>query len=265
MEVNNLVELRILNDRGVDAFRNYLTDSASLGAPEPRHLLSDNNFSKPFIPTIYLQRSKVFNSKSELAEYLIETFDRAGLTRQVSIRNRNLWASIVLFYFDQFCPISDDGKRDVKMEKNDKVEQYPKYIPRLNHGFGEESLRGRRHLALTPYLIYEYNKHTSHKADVLLSGKIYSFGDDVEQTAGRIEVISNRSLIELIRMLYWDEENRKLLRGYSTKSNPGNINRLVADLRNQMKLTTDWYSMPAQEIYDNLPPEYDYWKDKKSP
>jgi len=78
-------------------------------------------------------------------------------------------------------------------------------------------------------------------------------------------VISNRSLIELIRMLYWDEKNSKLLKGYSTKQNPGNINRLVADLRNQMKLTTDWYSMPAQEIYDNLPSEYDYWKSKKSP
>ena len=88
MEASNLVELRILNDRGVDAFRNYLADSAALGSPEPRHLLNDNHFSKPFIPTVYLQRSKEFNNKSELAEYLTETFDRAGLTRQVSVRNR---------------------------------------------------------------------------------------------------------------------------------------------------------------------------------
>ena len=45
MEASNLVELRILNDRGVDAFRNYLADSAALGSPAPRHLLNDNNFS----------------------------------------------------------------------------------------------------------------------------------------------------------------------------------------------------------------------------
>jgi len=255
---------RILNDKGVDAFRNYLKDSAPSGEPIPRHLLNDDSFSKPFNHIIYLEFAREFNSKLELGSYLCETFDSANLSRQVSIRNRNFWASIVLFYFDQFCPVSDDGTRDVKMEAEDKVERYPKYIPRLNSGFGEESLRGRRHLALTPYLIYDYNKDTTHKADVLLSGKIYSFGDDVEQTAGRIEVISNRNLIGLIRMLYWDDKNERLLRGYSTKSRPGNLNRLVADLRNQMKLTTDWYSTSSQEIYDALPHEYNFWKDKKA-
>lgn len=258
-----MVELRVLNDRGIDAFRNFLEDSASLGEKAPRHLLKDDSYSKPFHPTIYFQLSKKFSSKQELGRYLCECFDNAGISRQMVARDRDLWASIVLFYFDQFCPITDDGTRDVKMEAKDKVERYPKYIPRLNSGFGEESLRGRRHYALGPYLIFDHNKDTEYQADVLLSGAIDSWGDDVEQTAGRIEVISNRNLINLIRMLYWDEGNSKLLKGYSTKTRPGNINRLVADLRNQMKLTTDWYSMPAQEIYDNLPSEYNYWKQMK--
>lgn len=257
-------QFRILNDRGVHAFRLFLEESARDGGGSPIHLLNDNSFSKPFHPALYLLSSKNFANKQELGRYICECFDNAGISRQTVARNRNLWASIVLFYFDQFCPIRDDGTRKVAMEAKDKAECYPKYIPRLNSGFGEESLRGRRHYALGPYLIFDYNKDTKHQADVLLSGEVYSWGDDVEQTAGRIEVISNRNLIELIRMLYWDEENSKLLKGYSTKSRPGNINRLVADLRNQMKLTTDWYSMPVQEIYDNLPSEYDYWKDKKS-
>ena len=262
--VNEVSQFRILNDKGVDSFRNFLEESAREGGESPIHLLNDNFFSKPFHPAFYLLSSKNFANKQELGRYICECFDNAGISRQTVARDRNLWASIVLFYFDQFCPTRDDGNRKVAMEAKDKAEQYPKYIPRINSGFGEESLRGRRHYALAPYLIFDHNKDTKYQADVLLSGKTYSWGDDVEQTAGRIEVISNRNVIELIRMLYWDEENSKLLKGYSTKTRPGNINRLVADLRNQMKLTTDWYSMPAQEIYENLPSEYDFWKDKKS-
>ena len=145
-------------------------------------------------------------------------------------------------------------------ERQDPNERYPKFIPRIVERGGELSLRGRRHYALGPYLIYEYNKDTSHKADVLLSGSLNAWGDDVEQTAGRIEVISNRNLIEAIRMLYWDEDGSSLRRGYSTASRPGNLLRLVADLRNQVKMTHDWYSMTAQEICDSLPSEYDEWK-----
>lgn len=256
-------QFRVLNDKGVDVFREFLEESAASGTKPPRHLLTDNAYSKPFQPAIYFQISKKFSNKLEFGRYLNQCFDDAGITRQKVANNRNFWATIVLYYFDQFCPVREDGTRDVKMEKNDKVERYPKYIPRLNSGFGEESLRGRRHLALTPYLIFDYNKDTEYQADVLLSGRIDSFGDDVEQTAGRIEVISNRNLVGLIRLLYWDEANSQLWKGYSTKTRPGNINRLVADLRNQMKLTTDWYSMSAREIYDSLPSEYDYWKVKK--
>ena len=95
---------------------------------------------------------------------------------------------------------------------------------------------------------------------MLLSGKINVWGDDIEQTAGRVEVISNKNLIEVIRMLYWDSSNGTLKKGFSSKRRPGNLLRLVGDLRNQVKLTKDWYSMDAQEIYDSLPTEYDDWK-----
>ena len=255
--------LRVLNDRGVDVFRDFLTDSAEVGERAPRHLLSDEVYSRSFHPTIYLQASKEFTNKQDLGRYLCECFDGAGLSRQTVAKDRNFWASIVLYYFDQFCPLKNDGTRFVPMEKEDQVERYPKFIPRIVSRGGEESLRGRRHYALGPFLIFDYNKNTEFQADVLLSGQLNAWGDDVEQTAGRIEVISNRNLVDLIRMLYWGDENSQLLKGYSTKTRPGNINRLVADLRNQMKLTQDWYSMSAQQIYDSLPPEYDYWKLKK--
>lgn len=255
-----MAAFRILNDRGVDLFREFLQESASTGEKPPTHLLRDDSYSVQFEPQIFLTLSKRFDSKLELGKYLVEVFEKSGVSRQVVAKNRNFWASIVLRYFDQFCPVNEHGSRKVPMERQDQYEKYPKFIPRIVSSGGEQSLRGRRHYALGPYMIFDYNKETQHQADVLLSGTLDSWGDDVEQTAGRVEVISNKNLIEVIRMLYWDEEHRRLRRGYSTKTNPGNINRLVTDLRNQMKLTADWYSMSAQEIYDSLPNEYDRWK-----
>ncbi len=260
---NNMVEFRVLTDEGVQMFRTFLEESARSGEPAPTHLLNDRTYSKDFTPKIHIAMSMKFESKQDFGRYLVKVFDDAGVTRQMISKNRNFWTSLVLRYFDQFCSVDSNGRRKVPMEKKDQYEKYPKFIPRYISSGSEQSLRGRRHYALGPYLIYDYNKNTEHQADVLLSGSLDSWGDDVEQTAGRIEVISNKNLIGVIRLLYWDEEAGSLRRGYSTKTRPGNINRLVADLRNQMKLTADWYSMSAKEIYDSLPEEYDFWKRKR--
>ncbi|MEK9730517.1 MAG: hypothetical protein VW230_02020 [Candidatus Poseidoniales archaeon] len=258
-----MVAFRILTDEGVDMFRTFLDESARSGGSAPTHLLTDRNYSTEFSPKVHLQLTMTFKNKQIFGKYLVHVLEEAGVSRQMVSKNRNFWASIVLRYFDQFCPVDANGRRKVPMEKKDQYEKYPKFIPRYISSGSEQSLRGRRHYALGPYLIYDYNKNSEHQADVLLSGSLDSWGDDVEQTAGRIEVISNKNLIEVIRLLYWDEESSSLRRGYSTKTRPGNINRLVADLRNQMKLTADWYSMSANQIYDSLPEEYDFWKKKR--
>ncbi len=256
-----MVRLRVLNDRGVEAFRSFLEDSAEGGGGAPTHLLYDDAYSSTSSHAVFLDEDEEFTSKLELGRYLSQQFSDAGVDRQEVSTDLNLWASVVLLWFDQFCPVLEDGTRGrIPQERADGFERFPKFIPRIVARAGESSLRGRRHYALGPYLIFDYNKDTEHQADAILSGPINAWGDDVEQTAGRIEVISNRNLIAVIRMLYWDEANGRLKPGYSTKARPGNINRLLADLRNQIKLTKDWYSMAPQEIYDSLPPEYDEWK-----
>lgn len=262
-EVSKMAEFRILTDEGVDMFRTFLDESARSGEPAPVHLLTDRNYSMEFLPKINLQLSMKFRNKQVFGKYIVHVLEEAGVTRQMVSKNRNFWASIVLRYFDQFCPVDANGRRKVPMEKKDQYEKYPKFIPRYISSGSEQSLRGRRHYALGPYLIYDYNKNSEHQADVLLSGDLNVWGEDVEQTAGRIEVISNKNLIGVIRLLYWDDGNNCLRDSYSSTKRPGNIHRLVTDLRNQMKLTADWYSMSAKEIYDSLPEEYDFWKKKR--
>ena len=252
--------MRVLNDRGLKQYRAFLEEVCEEGAEAPGHLLSDDTYSNPYSRYIDLDEEAGFETKQELGRYLSERLEAAGVPRHEAAKDRGLWASITLLYFDQFCPLTPDGTRRVPQERQDPNERYPKFIPRIVERGGELSLRGRRHYALGPYLIYEYNKDTHHKADVLLSGSLNAWGDDVEQTAGRIEVISNMNLIEVIRMLYWDEEGSRLKTGYSTVSRPGSLLRLVGDLRNQTKMTHDWYSMTPRDIYDSLPSEYDEWK-----
>lgn len=252
------MKFRILNDEGVDRFRVYLAGSASEGEAPPRHLLSRENTSQNYKKDIFLQVGKKFSNKNNFGEYLVRVFDEFGVSRHEVIKDRNFWASVILFYFEQFAPLDENGFRKIAKDEKDANEKFLKYIPKRVSNQGEGLFF--RHLALGPYQISEYNRDTKNKADVLLSGKINVWGDDIEQTAGRVEVISNKNLIEVIRMLYWDSSKGTLKKGFSSKGRPGNLLRLVGDLRNQVKLTKDWYSMDAEEIYDSLPPEYDDWK-----
>jgi hypothetical protein len=250
--------MRVLNEMGLQQYRTFLEEVCEEGGEAPSHLLHDDGFSRSYSRYINLDEEAVFETKQELGRYLSERLEEAGVPRHEASKDRALWASVTLLYFDQFCPLTPEGTRSVPQERQDPNERYPKFIPRIVERGGELSLRGRRHYALGPYLIYEYNKDTHHKADVLLSGSLNAWGNDVEQTAGRIEVISNKNLIEVIRMLYWNEDG--LIPGYGNSDRAGSIHRLLADLRNQMKLTQDWYSMTPQDIYDSLPSEYDEWK-----
>jgi hypothetical protein len=249
---------RILNDEGINKFRSFLDEGAVNGEPVPTELLTKQETSQIISKPLDLDQNIVFSSKLELGKYLDNAFEKADLRRQNVIRNRNLWASMVLLWFDQFCPIGSDGKREVS-KVSYSPEAYQKYIPQEVTEHGSKNLH-HRHLALTPYRIFERNKLSANQGRCILAGPIHIFGRDIEAVSGRAEVFSNSELIETIHMLYWDETKRKLRRGYSTETRPGNIHRLLADVRNQRKKTQDWYSMTARQIVASLPEEFDYWK-----
>ena len=251
---------RILNDEGVNKFRAFLDDGAVIGRPAPTDLLIQKETSEKFSKILDLDKNIVFSSKLELGRHIDNAFTKAGLRRQDVIRDRNLWASMVLYWFDQFCPKEDNGKRKVSHQPHFS-EPYHKYIPQIVTEHGSEGLY-YRHLALAPYRIFERNKYSENHGKCILAGPIHIFGRDIEAVSGRVEVFSNSELIEAIHMLYWDETSGKLRPGYSTETRPGNIHRLLADVRNQRKKTQDWYSMTARQIVESLPGEFDRWKNR---
>ena len=176
---------RILNDEGVNKFRAFLDDGAIIGKPAPTDLLIQKETSEKFSKTLDLGQNIVFSSKLELGRHIDNAFTNAGLRRQDVIRDRNLWASIVLFWFDQFSPIGNDGKRTVS-KVSYSSETYQKYIPQEVAEHGSKNLH-HRHLALTPYRIFERNKYSENKGKCILAGPIHIFGR--ERNCGSLRVV----------------------------------------------------------------------------
>jgi hypothetical protein len=92
----------------------------------------------------------------------------------------------------------------------------------------------------------------------LLCGPIYKQGDIVEQLASRQELITNKSLIGVATVLYYDSTSGRAKRGAGGKG-LGSPRRL-ADIIDQFNLTWDLYTMTLEEILELLPDEFDKFK-----
>lgn len=76
--------------------------------------------------------------------------------------------------------------------------------------------------------------------------------------AHRRELISNRGLMQVIDLLYWDHETGRPKRGSTTGERPGNLRRLIRVVA-QLGLNYDLYGMTGPQIVELLPPEFTEW------
>jgi hypothetical protein len=230
--------VRVLNDAGVQKFREYLTNlsAGGTGAP-PREILGDALTSAAFHSPVEIE-DRTFGSRLEAAKYLVGRLTGKGDVDY----NSGLWSWLALFYFDQICPPADDGRRQVREEA--------KYIP------GTTAWRYYRHLLAGPYRVYQLHREC---AMLLLSGPLDHPGELVEQLTSRQEFITNRAIIGAAAQLYLDPKTVRPKRGAATKGKPGTIRRF-ADLVNQLDLTYDLYSMQPAELARLLPKEFDAWR-----
>lgn len=99
-------------------------------------------------------------------------------------------------------------------------------------------------------------------ARVFLYGPLPEHGDFSEQLASRMQIISNRALIEAVDKLYFDtgsEGAGRPKRGALTRTRAGNLRRLVTVIQ-QFDLTYDLYAMNSSQILNLLPKEFASWK-----
>ena len=90
---------------------------------------------------------------------------------------------------------------------------------------------------------------------IFLYGPLGMVGHPYYQIASRMQLVTNKSVVELATEMYMDLEMRKLKRGAQTLGKPGTIFRFV-DILNQLDTTWDLYAMSKNQIAEMLPKEF---------
>jgi len=186
----------------------------------------------------------VVESKLEVAKYL--RLQLRHLDKSEIDNNSGLWTWLSLFFFDQVCPRSENGVRE------------PGELAR--HVLSQHSQKYYRHLLAGPHRLLQLH---NEKARVFLCGPLTEHGDFSEQLASRMQIITNRSLIEVVDSLYFDSAAPapgRPKRGALTRSRPGNLRRLISVIQ-QFDLTYDLYAMTPTQILDLLPKEFERWRE----
>jgi hypothetical protein len=237
--------LRALNRSGVDRFRQYLDALRSDERPDlPRDLLDDPDQVEELSVDLSVEERK-FPTRWGVAKYLSDLLE--PLPREEVDDNVGLWSWLSLFYFNQVCPVRDDGSRRPGREY--------RHVPDFSFRYRN------RHLLLGPYQVYR--RHGPY-AILILSGPLYSENKIYHELASRQDLIVNRGIIEAVNALYLDRQRGMPKRGcQDSKPMPGALQRFIRVLQ-QLDLTYDIHGMTGDDILELLPEEFNPWKAQQS-
>ena len=236
--------VRKLTEKGMAAFKDHLARLRNKPTvPPPFHLLIDPAASAPIDTDIWIAPIP-FRSRLELARYLDDILGPIAGDDLES--DRNLWAWMALFFFDQTCPIEKTGLRKPGKDYRHLLEPgYP---------------NGHRHLVAGAYLVYSIYGLGEKLCRLLLWTPLHVESHYHHPLAVRQTLITNRGVLEAAHLLYFNESGNRPKRGVmGDKKTPGTLLRFI-DVLQQLDLTYDLYSMSGRQIVNLLPPEFDRWK-----
>ena len=234
------MRVRILNERGIKSFADFLSSTEAAGAGDPPKTMLADDFLTTRLDDDAEVELRNFSTRLELAQYLCDALPDAGPALD---HNRGLWSWLTLFYFDAVCPRLADGARNVG--------EIYRYIPSTDYR------HYYRHLIRTAYVVYRLHGQFSRS---MLCRPVDVHGDFAEALSSRQEIITNRGLIEAVDRLYFahDESGGAPKRGATNRRRGGTLRRLI-DVIQQFDLTYDLYGMNAGEILGILPREFKPW------
>jgi hypothetical protein len=227
-------KVRILNEKGIQKFRNYLGELREGSTRElPAELLADPLFSSITIGGLEVE-NRIFNSKLEIAKYIFEIIQI--LPQSQLEENVGLWSWLSLYYFDQLCPADNSGARNPGQDS--------RHILDLDYRLY------RYHLLFGPYNIYRLH---GEKAPLLLSSPLYETSRFYLELSARQGFNTNKGVIEAASLLYFDPVSGKPKRGAAaTTRKPGALLRFI-DVVQQLDLTYDLYSLTGEEVLRAYP------------
>jgi len=224
---------RCFTSQGIQAFRSLLGEYRR-GRTEPPDdaLLSHSAWTRP-VPGRVAFEPRRWRSRLEAVEDLRKLLSQVVPGDPV-VRDPGLWSWLSLASFDSVCPLRDDGTRDPGMDY--------RHIP------SQDQRRHHRHLLKGPCDIFAA---CGERAIHLLQGPAHRESSMYHEVVGRQELITNPAVVDLTRLLYFDEA-RVRIRPNAARSAPGGIRRLATVLT-QLDLTYDLHGMTHDEIIELLP------------
>jgi hypothetical protein len=224
---------------GIARFSQFLDEVRAEGSGSfPDQIMIDGEFSQAVSESVVAPVGD-FKDRLAAAVYVEQLLKEADLSDVE--RDTGLWAWLAARNFSSLCRKNPSGV--LRPGERARWILEPTNFQRYY-----------RHLLAGPYLIYRAHKDDPSRARALLCGAVNTPGEVAEQLASRMELISNRALVEVASRLYVDPNTGKLKRGAGGKG-PGSPRRL-ADVVNQFDLTFDLYGMSADGLLALLPAEF---------
>lgn len=112
-----------------------------------------------------------------------------------------------------------------------------------------------RHYLASIWQVYRAHPDKEKEMSILLSRKVNTPGELWAQIAATQTLITNKSMIDAVYHLYWDEQTG--LRKYGAG---GNSPRRLTQVLKQFERTYDFFSMTGGQIVEILPSEFDKFK-----
>lgn len=236
-----MTTIRILNDSGLQRFREYIAAArADSSVPPPLGILEDGKFSEPFSPAVEVELQQ-FDNAYEFGMYLNNVLSSCE-QREIS-RNHALWSWLALFFFDEIAKANSSGQR--------KVLEEAVYV--LDQRFSFR--RYYRHVVRTPWLAVRKHRDI---AKVLLIASAGGTRTEVnEQLGAHPDLFGCSNIMAAAYRMYFDVAAQKLKRGASGKG-AGTPRRLAAVVR-QLQLTYDLEDCSIDDFLGLLPKEFSRW------
>jgi len=241
--------LRRFNSQGLNAFKIFLEDLRDgVINSLPTDFMISPKYSVVITPEIEIDSSE-FSTKFAMAETLNFLLKDHNIYKNIW-SDVGLWSWISAYLFDYVCPLVEGIRKP--------GENYRHILEVAKIGGGWS--RFYRHLIACPVRLYDFLDDNSK---ILLTSEFNKGGDFIEQFASRREIISNRTAMNVLNKLYYDEKMQGAKRGAQTRTRPGNHRRYLMIL-DQLSLNYDTYSMTPNDLMSKLPDEFDGWINDKN-
>jgi len=240
------MKIRKLTDNGIQRFRDYLAGlRQGSKTPPPASLLENPEFSSPFTGGADIE-PRIFSNRLELARYLDRTLD--GIFNVSLPDDVHLWSWLSLYFFDQVCPLEENGLHKPGRDYRHILEPGYPY--------------GHRHLLAGAYLVYSVYGLGEDLSRLLLWTPLNLQSKFHHELTVRQTLITNKGVLLAADKMYFNESEGKPKKGaLMEKNSPGTLQRFI-DVIQQLDLNYDLYSLSGEQILALLPPEFDKWKDR---